>query len=993
MTTEREANPEKKLLRAILPWLVAAVALVLYLVTLNHWVSLSSLQQVSRVSGWTWQPELTAPVFWLVTFPFRWLPAHTVPLALNLFAAICAALTLALLTRSVALLPHDRSLKQRQKEHSAFALLSIPAAWVPPVLAAMVCGLQLSFWENGTVASADMFDLLLLAYAVRCVLEYRIADRESWLLRASLAFGLGMTNNWAMAGFFPAFLVTLVWIKGLRFFDLRFLARMGLCGLAGLALYFVLPLVAWLGDGASVPFWSALKFNLASQRYALLSLFRFCNQNRVEGLLLALPTLVPLIIIGIRWPSFSGDTSKLGIALATLIFHLVHGLFLCVLVWIALNPPFTPRSRGYGPFLSYYYLGALSVGYCSGYFLLLFRGKPQRGRRISPNVRLLNNVISGAIWLLLLLAPAALVYRNLPQIRITNGPVLKHFAALMAEALPPKRAVLLSDDPRRLMLLHAYAVRSGRGEEDLFLDTAALASPDYHRFLAKKYPRVWESNPPKSIVQRADPILLLRLISPLVQANDVYYLHPSFGYYFEFYYPETHGLVYKLVPYSTNLLFAPLPNSELIAENESFWAKTDKQALQPLEAVIAPPRGGKGPGILKNLMEQAHLTKESNSDVATVAGFYSRALDYWGVEMQKSGQLTNAAAHFERALDLNPDNLVAQVNFECNKNLLARRKSAVQVSKSIEDQFGKYRKWDDILSENGPFDEPNFCYEQGRVLVGSNLYRQAAAQFDRVITLAHENIVARIWLGQLYIISAMPSQALKLVNQVHDDPELSKVAQTNRVELLFVEASAHLALEDVRGAEGAVQAALRQNSGDADLLATAMQVYMKYGSYFDNLLATKTGSDTNTYAQMRYGCYSNALMAVEQQLTAAPTNMNVLINKGFICMQIGAYDQAIPPLTKVLAMDTTNSSARLNRAIAYLRGDKLEAAQRDYEVLQKAFPSAFQIYYGLGEVAWRKNDTNAAIRNYQFYLANAHTNTAEARLVSARLKELQPGSP
>jgi tetratricopeptide (TPR) repeat protein len=121
--------------------------------------------------------------------------------------------------------------------------------------------------------------------------------------------------------------------------------------------------------------------------------------------------------------------------------------------------------------------------------------------------------------------------------------------------------------------------------------------------------------------------------------------------------------------------------------------------------------------------------------------------------------------------------------------------------------------------------------------------------------------------------------------------------------------------------------------------------------------------------------------------------MTALINKGLICMQVGAYDQAIPPLTKVLAMDTTNSSARLNRAIAYLRGDKLEAAQRDYEVLQKAFPSAFQIYYGLGEVAWRKKDTNAAIRNYQFYLANAHTNTAEARLVSARLKELQPGSP
>jgi tetratricopeptide (TPR) repeat protein len=143
---------------------------------------------------------------------------------------------------------------------------------------------------------------------------------------------------------------------------------------------------------------------------------------------------------------------------------------------------------------------------------------------------------------------------------------------------------------------------------------------------------------------------------------------------------------------------------------------------------------------------------------------------------------------------------------------------------------------------------------------------------------------------------------------------------------------------------------------------------------------------------MRYGCYSNALTAVEQQLAIAPTNMTALINKGYVCMQVGAFEQAIPPLTKVLAMDTNNYSALLNRAIAFLRSDKLDAAQRDYGVLQKAFPTAFQIYYGLGEIAWLKKDTNAAIRNYQIYQANAPTNTAEAKLVSARLEELKSGS-
>ena len=120
--------------------------------------------------------------------------------------------------------------------------------------------------------------------------------------------------------------------------------------------------------------------------------------------------------------------------------------------------------------------------------------------------------------------------------------------------------------------------------------------------------------------------------------------------------------------------------------------------------------------------------------------------------------------------------------------------------------------------------------------------------------------------------------------------------------------------------------------------------------------------------------------------------MNALVNKGYACIQIGAFEQAIPPLTQVLAVDTNNYSALLNRAIACLRANKLEAAQRDYDLLQKAFPTAHQIYYGLAEIAWRKKDTNAAVRNYQLYLANAQTNTAESKVVSERLKQLKPGS-
>src|SRR5437588_3070567 len=109
LTTAREVSSENRFVAGVLPWLVAAVAALLYLVTLNHWVSFSSLLPVGRVSGWLWQPSLTEPLYWIVTYPFRWLPASFIPVALNLFSAACAALSLALLSRSVVLLPHDRT--------------------------------------------------------------------------------------------------------------------------------------------------------------------------------------------------------------------------------------------------------------------------------------------------------------------------------------------------------------------------------------------------------------------------------------------------------------------------------------------------------------------------------------------------------------------------------------------------------------------------------------------------------------------------------------------------------------------------------------------------------------------------------------------------------------------------------------------------------------------------------------------------------------------
>jgi len=139
MITDVQTDPRRGFVPRLLPWLLAAVALVVYLLTFNHWISLLNLTPVARTSGWMWQPEIFNPVSVVVAYPFYWLPATQIPLVLNFFSVVCAVMTLAMLARSVALLPHDRTDAQRRREQSPFSLLTIRNAWLPVVFAVAVC--------------------------------------------------------------------------------------------------------------------------------------------------------------------------------------------------------------------------------------------------------------------------------------------------------------------------------------------------------------------------------------------------------------------------------------------------------------------------------------------------------------------------------------------------------------------------------------------------------------------------------------------------------------------------------------------------------------------------------------------------------------------------------------------------------------------------------------------------------------------------------------
>lgn len=982
MTMAKEFTPEKRFVTTYLPWVIAVAALLLYLATRDTWRTIAGSEVVGVVSGWSFQGDLTHPLFWLLTLPFRLLPESWIPAALNLFSAVCGALTLALLVRCVALMPHDRTEDQRLREQSPFSILTIRSAWLPPVLAGLGLALQLTFWEQASGISSEMLDVLVFAYVVRCLLEFRFDGGDSWLLRGTLVFAAGMSNNWAMIFFAPLFLTALIWLKGVSFFNSRFLTRVFFVGSAGLCVYLIQPLATAI-SGSEYGFWSALKANLSNQKnflwYFIVNKDAFYLGDRPLWII-GLPSLLPVLALSIRWPATFGDQSKLGQQLASFAFNVLHAIFLVVCAWTLLDPRFSPRN--YGPqelgYLPLYFLTALSLGYYAGYFLLCFGGAPP-ARRLPVTepeyVPALNFAVTAAIWLLLLFVPFMQVFANWKLVG-SGGSAARNYAQMKIQALP-KGAVVLGDNPWDLALAQQCMIEQGIRKQYLLLNTAAMPTPAYHRFLAHKHPGAWDAkfDPPSDRVT----VELAALIKRLSLRHELFYLHPSFGYYFEEFYLQPAGPVLKMVPCDTNsVLQAPL-SADLIARNKAFWSGIEQTQLDSIADIVAQSTPWKNaPALLARLAERLTLARSPKRDTLQIGASYSRALNFWGVQLQRNGRTAEAASYFERSMQLNPENLSADINLQCGQNLLAGKDPKVSSTPELVEKKEKRRGLVMVLNWDGPLDEPMACLETGAMFSQGGQFRQATEEYKRVVDFYPNDLFPRVKLAEGVLSKGATRQGLEIISEIHRRGDDFGLNTNGFTEVLRLELAAHLMNKDVEAAERVVKAALDKYPGQQDLLSTASHVYLTLG-----------------YS-------SNAVSMLEEQLKLRPDDPGTLINLGYAWIRLTNYAKAIPPLTRVIDRGTNSSPesvdayyrALYNRAVAHEKNNQLDLAQKDFEQLQKALPKLAVIAYNLAEVGDRKKDTNYAIQNYERFLSlladdNQPTNTPAVSNVVERLSQLK----
>jgi tetratricopeptide (TPR) repeat protein len=975
----QQTDPKKSFCVRRLPWLLGAAMLAFYLITLNRWVTLANILAASKVSGYLWQPDLYNPLQFLATLPFRLLPAAHIPLALNIFSAVCAAVTMGLLARSVALLPQDRTEAQRVRERSDFSFLTTRSAWFPPLLAVVMLGLQFGFWQHATNFTGESLDLMIFAVVIWLLSEYRLDENENRLYLAAFIYGAGMTNDWALIGFLPIFIAAIIWQRKLEFFNLHFISRMAFCGVAGLLFFLLLPTVAKIsGHNFGMSFWEMLKPALKMDWLVITSVGQ--GDIRHNLLLISVTTLLPVLVLSIRWSKNFGDSSHMGTMLASQMFHLIHAVVFGACVWIMFDPPFSPGQLSMGlPALTFYYLAALALGYYCGYFLLVFgkkgvptRRNPRPEKALPGSLNVLSPVLYWGTYTAAAVVVGVLAYKNLPLLRSLNDDTLWRYAQLTEKNLPSGGGILLSDaegvtssQQTRTLLMQAALARSGRSKDFLVVDTQSLNYAAYHRYLHGKNPQKWPSTVAETDVAGVSPLGVLSVLDRLSQSNTICYLNPSFGYYFELFYLEPHGLVYELKKLPKDTLSPPALPTNLIVENQKFWTGFREEIAPRIKSAIVPY----DPTVHLNpanwLIMHLHGLGDPNPNALLVANLYSRSLDYWGVELQRAGQLPAAAECFANAQKINPDNVSSAINLEFNQSLQAGTNTTVDLNRVNTDQFGKYRNWNTILNANGPFDEPSFVFANAIILAQGGYLRQAIAPFQRVRQLAPDNLPARLWLAQLYLLNRLPTPAAEALQDPLKEPRRFGLNETNSTELNVLAAASHFQKNETADGIRLMEQEISRHPDDPNLLTTAAQAFFIQG------------------------LYTNALRVIERHLTQTPDDPQWLFGKGYANLQISNYSQAITTFTRVMEISTNNPTARFNRAFAYLQSDRLNDARADYAALQSTYTNAFQVAYGLAEVAWRQQQTNETIRNYLIYLANAPTNAAELTLVRNRLKQLQ----
>jgi tetratricopeptide (TPR) repeat protein len=958
-----------------LPWILLAVVGVLYLLSMDRWLSQQNLPALAQINGWDWKPLAERPVHFLLTYPIRFLPLSVQPLLLSGLTFLAAMASLAMLIRTVLILPQERTRLQRQRVLDNRGILPASIGWLPASLALLVCALQLTFWQNATSFSNEMLDLVLFAYVVRAVAEFRLDGKDGWLHKAALAYGFGIANSFSMIAYLPLFLLTVAWVKGRPFFAFQFLMKFALLGSVGLLAYLIVPLAHIGSDASWLSFWEALRTYLGTQKSAIFS------YGRVYALFLGSVSLLPLLGFAFRWGESGGDISGASHQVTAWLMHIIHGLFLVLGCLVAFEYQMTgvgstevsvrqlAASAGTPVVLTVYYLSAISLGYYAGYFYLVF-GTPSIHKWGRPSAfgKVVNQILVGVLILTLIAVPGLLVYRNLGGMFSSYSGHLSTYSKRLVERIPDG-SITISDTPLWFYLSQAGASYQGRQTKLTHVDSGGLMLGAYHKAMQKKLPARWGALSrdfgSRTLLDRST---VLRFLSDLSRSNLVYYTEPSFGFFFEGNYLEPAGMVYRLLPLPPNRIEAPPLAREKIAAEDAFWRGMETSDF---------------PSVIASIPKKASPSKDrfpKDTGAQILRTGYSRSLNWLGAKLFTEGQRDLADGYFEKALKLNPDNASAMINRAYLAHSRTNTQSQMAPSPEVLEKLKIYGGLQMLLRAAGPVIETGNMLLLARAFAeGQNLI-QSAQLLQAVAKRSQDPMEYEVAIAKLLVEARRPEMALRIISNVREKATGKYLTNvTNLMELVEIEAKSADRTDDLPRAEKLLKDTIASYPMEDMPFSTLVGIYIQRAAFEHRRGATNRSREFLAAARQ----------TLERQIQTQPSNVNAWVNYGAAFMRIDQYSEAVPALTKALEMDKDNRPALLNRAICYLKLNDLTRSQQDYERVRLLSPDVpYQVLYGLGEVAFRAKRNKDAIEFYEQYLKKAPS-SAEAEEIRNRLRQLK----
>ena len=516
------------------------------------------------------------------------------------------------------------------------------------------------------------------------------------------------------------------------------------------------------------------------------------------------------------------------------------------------------------------------------------------------------------------------------------------------------------------------------------------------------------------------------MLNDVSNKTPIYYLHPSFGYYFEQFYLKPEKGIFRLLPYPSGAdsLDKPALTKDQVLANSSIAEAIEKQFDAFAE-------------------ESERLRENQFLDSLIIMGWLSRNLNQRGVDLIRNNQSEAAEKLFLAACKIyrgSPKgNVVAQANLR-----QANPESDYEFDEELDrligdDELLSLSRIDSTLKTYGPFDLTQACFQLGQNFARKTQIRQAYHELTRAAELAKTLPDPVFFIAEMFVSYELPDKAKLFIERLAKMNEANPFTPDQQIKLIRLEAGLLLAASGPDAAEKYLAERLKphmnslgglhtmlafhldhdQNTKalalldnwlkdnqddlatltDKGQLLSRLKRYDKAVEVYQSALELANSQDKSNLISMiaatytEKGDFESALEYINDAIKRTDAD-NFKFQRATIYMAMSQHGKAVILLDTLLDDNPNHEEILLNRAESHMALKQYDLAKEDFSTLQSFAPNDPRSYHRLAQIAKEQNQNGEELTNYTLFLKYVDPESVpaeELKRIRTRMKQL-PGS-